>query len=64
MSLQRLWRAVAEPSIWGLAIAFGTYAFQWITVMVWLPSFLISEFDIGLLQASIATAAVVAINIQ
>lgn len=63
MSLQRLWRAVAEPSIWGLAIAFGTYAFQWITVMVWLPSFLISEFDIGLLQASIATAAVVAINI-
>jgi predicted MFS family arabinose efflux permease len=63
MSFQRLRRTVAEPSIWGLTIAFGTYAFQWITVMVWLPSFLISEFGTGLLQASIATAAVVAINI-
>jgi len=52
-----------RPSNWGLSIAFGVYAFQWITVMVWLPSFLTSDMGISVLQASIATAVVVTVNI-
>ena len=48
---------------WLLSICFMTYTFQWMTVMVWLPTFLIEEKNYSLIAASGMAAAGVAINI-
>ena len=48
---------------WLLSICFMTYTFQWMTVMVWLPTFLIDEKNYSLIAASGLAAAGVAINI-
>ncbi len=46
-----------------LAASFGAYAFQWITVMVWLPTFLSEGLGIGAAGAALLTAGVVSVNV-
>ncbi len=45
-----------------IALTFLAYVFQWMTLMVWLPTFLTESLGLGLAQASFATASVVFLN--
>ena len=53
----------ARPGPWLLAVCFMTYTFQWMVVVVWLPTFLVEEKASGLGLAAVLTALVIAINI-
>ena len=61
------WRASAAPlkkaGPWWIALAFGSYAFNFYAIMVWLPTFMVGERQTPLLAASLLTALVVAVNI-
>lgn len=52
-----------RPSLWLLSAAFGAYAFQWVALMAWLPTYLIGHLGFSLAVASLATAMVVAANV-
>jgi MFS family permease len=54
---------VARPGPWLLALAFGAYTVQWVSLMVWLPTFLIEQRALGIGLASVLTALVVACNV-
>ncbi|WP_448192371.1 MFS transporter [Azospirillum sp. sgz301742] len=66
-STQHPLRLIAEtarrPGLWGLALGFAGYTFQWISLMVWLPSFLIQDKGLSGATATLLTAAVVAANV-
>jgi MFS family permease len=66
-STQHPLRLIAEtarrPGLWGLALGFGAYTFQWISLMVWLPSFLIQDRGLSGATATLLTALVVAANV-
>ncbi len=47
---------------WLLAGCFTVYTLQWMAMMVWLPTFLHDEFDLGLGQATLVVAAVIIAN--
>ena len=61
--LRLIAETVRRPGLWGLALGFGAYTFQWISLMVWLPSFLVQERGMGITAATLLTAAVVAANV-
>lgn len=54
---------LSRGGLWLLALAFGGYAFQWISLMVWLPTFLPEELGLSALGAALVTALVVLINV-
>ncbi len=54
---------VSAPATWLLALCFGLFTFQWLAVMLWLPTFLIEERGMGSALAAVMTAAVVAVNV-
>lgn len=54
---------VTRPGPWILAICFSTYTFQWIAVMVWLPTFVVEERGLNVGLAATLAAAAVAMNI-
>jgi len=54
---------VARPGPWLLAAAFGCYTVQWVSLMVWLPTFLAEQRGLGIGAASALTALVVACNV-
>jgi len=54
---------VSNPGILLLAAAFMTYAFQWVSVMVWLPTFLAEEMAASATVAASLTALVVVANV-
>ncbi len=58
-NLVACWR---QPGVWLLAAAFGLYTIPWITLMVWLPTFLVETRQAGAAVASVLTAAVVFCN--
>ena len=66
-STQHPLRLIAEtarrPGLWALALGFGAYTFQWISLMVWLPSFLIQDKGLSGTTATLLTALVVAANV-
>ena len=53
----------ARPAPWLLAACFMTYTFQWMVVVVWLPTFLVEERASSLGFAALLTASVIAVNI-
>lgn len=61
------WRVIGEtlarPALLMMALTFGAYAFQWIAVMVWLPTFLPGALGVGAGQAALLTALVVLMNV-
>lgn len=61
--LRLIGETVRRPGLWGLGLAFGAYAFQWISLMVWLPSFLIQDRGLGGWAATLLTALVVFANV-
>lgn len=54
---------VRRPGLLLLGSAFGTYAFQWVTLMVWLPTFLAEDMGAGPATAALLTAVVIAVNV-
>ncbi|KAA5606998.1 MFS transporter [Roseospira marina] len=61
------WRVLGETlgrrKLLLLGVVFGGYAFQWIAVMVWLPSFLPAAMGVSATTAALLTALVVAANV-
>jgi MFS family permease len=53
----------SRPGPWILTICFSTYTFQWMAMMVWLPTFAIEEKGLSLEIAATLTAIALAINI-
>lgn len=52
-----------RPGPWLLALAFACYTLQWVSLMVWLPTFLVEQRALGLGVAATMTALVVACNV-
>ncbi len=53
----------SRPGPWILTFCFSTYTFQWMAMMVWLPTFAIEEKGLSLEVAATLTAIALAINI-
>ena len=62
-SLALLRESLARPGILLLCVAFICYVGQWISVMTWLPTFVVGERGASQTTASLLTAAFVAVNI-
>ncbi|MBM3542460.1 MAG: MFS transporter, partial [Alphaproteobacteria bacterium] len=54
---------VARLAPWLIFGAFALFTFQWTSVMVWLPTYLIEDKGYGLGTAALLTALVVAVNV-
>lgn len=54
---------VSRPGPWLLAAAFGLYTVQWVSLMVWLPSFLVEQRGATTAVAAALSALVVAANV-
>lgn len=54
---------LGRPGLRWLALGFGAYAFQWVSLMVWLPSFLNESLGAAVGTAALLTALVVAANV-
>ncbi len=57
-----LLRGLRSGTPWLLAGCFAVYTLQWMTMMVWLPTFLQDELGFGLGRASAFVAAVIIVN--
>jgi predicted MFS family arabinose efflux permease len=56
-------KTVSTPGPWVIAICFMTYTFQWMAIMVWLPTFVLEERGSSLGVAALLAAAGVIVNI-
>jgi len=61
------WKEAAQPLLrpgpWWIAFAFACYVFNFYSIMVWLPTFLVGERQTPLALASVLTAVVVLANL-
>ncbi len=48
---------------WLLSACFACYAFMWVTLITWMPSFLFSELNLTLAKAALATAVMTGVNV-
>jgi MFS family permease len=62
-SRQVLGETLTRPGLLLLGATFGAYAFQWVAVMVWLPTFLPAALGVASDTAARLTALVVAMNV-
>jgi MFS family permease len=56
-------KTISIPGPWLISLCFLTYTFQWMAIMVWLPTFVIEERGLGLGLAATLAAAGVIVNI-
>lgn len=61
--LRNIVLTVTRAGPWVLALAFGCYTIQWVSLMVWLPTFLIEQRGLAIGSASVLTALVIACNV-
>jgi MFS family permease len=61
--LRTVAETLARPGLRWLALAFAAYAFQWVSLMVWLPTFLAADLGATVATAALLTALVVAVNV-
>ncbi len=61
--LRNITLTVARPGPWLLAAAFACYTLQWVSLMVWLPTFLSEQRALTIGIASMLTALVIACNL-
>jgi cyanate permease len=54
---------LSRPGPWLLAGSFTAYTLMWISIIAWLPTFLIGQRGMAVASASLLTAALVAANI-
>lgn len=62
-SLRLLRESLVRPGILLLCLVFVCYVGQWVSVMTWLPTFVVAERGASAATASLLTAAFVAMNI-
>ena len=62
-SLAQVRASLAQPVPWLLGLAFGMYTLQWHAIMVWLPTYLTTTFELSAALAAWLTLAYVLINI-
>lgn len=55
--------ALAQPAPWLLAFAMGSWTVQHYALIIWLPTFLKEQRDIGLLGASLLSCLMVLVNV-
>ncbi len=55
--------AVRAPGLLLIGLIFCLYAFQWMALMVWLPTFQTESLQLGLDRAALVTALVVLMNV-
>jgi len=61
--LENIQLTLSAPGPWLLSLSFGLYTLQWISLMAWLPSFMVEERGLSLQTTGLLTALVVAVNI-
>ncbi|MGQ9367948.1 MFS transporter [Azospirillum sp. ST 5-10] len=61
--LRVLVETVARPGLLLLGLAFAAYAFQWVSLMVWLPTFLAADLGAAPATAALLTALVIVVNV-
>jgi cyanate permease len=61
-SVRLLRESLGRPGVLALCAAFICYVGQWVSVMTWLPTFVVEERGASAATASLLTAAFVAIN--
>jgi len=61
--LENILLTIRTPGPWLLSIGFGFYTIQWISLMAWLPSFMVEQRGLSLEITGVLTALVVAANI-
>ncbi|MCW8905712.1 MAG: MFS transporter [Sedimenticola sp.] len=61
--LENIRLTLRAPGPWLLSLSFGLYTLQWISLMAWLPSFMVEERGLSLQTTGLLTALVVAVNI-
>lgn len=61
--LENIQLTLRAPGPWLLSLSFGLYTLQWISLMAWLPSFMVEERGLSLQTTGLLTALVVAVNI-
>ena len=54
---------ISRPGPWLMSICFALYTVQWMSLMVWLPTFLIEQRTTGIGAAAAMTALVVVVNV-
>ena len=52
---------VATP--WWLALCFGLYTFQWMTLMVWMPTYLLEQGGLGLMTTGALVGLMIFVNV-
>ena len=62
-SLENIKVVTISPGPWLLAIIFMNYTFQWVTMMVWLPTFGIEERGLSINLTAWITALAIAVNV-
>lgn len=60
---RNLIKTIKNPGAWILSMSFSCYTIQWISIMAWLPSFLVQERGIELKTVGFLVAAIIAANI-
>lgn len=55
--------ALARPGLLLLGGAFAAYVFQWVSLMIWLPTFLAADLGVSPATASLLTALVIVVNV-
>lgn len=61
-SLRLLTETLARPGNLALAALFACYVSQWVSVMIWLPTFLVDERNASASMAALLTALMVLVN--
>lgn len=61
--LENILLTIRSPGAWLLSIGFSFYTLQWISLMAWLPSFMVEQRGLSLELTGLLTALVVALNI-
>ena len=51
------------PGVWLAALCFAAYTLQWISMMIWLPTYLVETHGMTITRAAALTAGMVAINV-
>jgi len=59
----RLAAVVRLPGVWLAALIFTFYASQWVSLMIWLPTYLTEGRGLSIATASLMTAGIVVVNI-
>lgn len=56
-------QTLKTKGLWAIALSFGGYTLQWVSLMVWLPTFLIADMGFEKNIAAVLTACIIAMNI-